>query len=271
MDWLDYRERLGVGFSDEKKFTYFKQKLYNFLNEIKGESSFYEYYEFCNLTGTSMNHNFSGTNDGFIRYDAIIHTIEEHNFSIVELLSYYIAFVNTIKSDLEKRKFYNALCAMLKESHIQFEIIEDKADYFVFPKGVTELDNALISAPLEWLKAYPESQKAFVEALKKYADVTEENASDVAEKFRKSLETFFQEFFGGRKSLENYKPDYGEFLKAQGVPKEISGNFETILQAYTNYINSYAKHRDATSDKILEYIMYQTGNIIRLLITLRQK
>lgn len=37
-----------------------------------------------------------------------------------------------------------------------------------------------------------------------------------------------------------------------------------------NYINNYAKHRDATSNRLLEYLMYQTGNIIRLLITLKQ-
>jgi hypothetical protein len=59
-------------------------------------------------------------------------------------------------------------------------------------------------------------------------------------------------------------------LKSQGVPKEVSGNFETLLQAYTSFMNNYAKHRDATSNRLLEYLMYQTGNIIRLLITLKQ-
>lgn len=63
---------------------------------------------------------------------------------------------------------------------------------------------------------------------------------------------------------------YGTYLKSQGVPKEVSGNFETLLQAYTSFMNNYAKHRDATSNRLLEYLMYQTGNIIRLLITLKQ-
>lgn len=99
---------------------------------------------------------------------------------------------------------------------------------------------------------------------------TSDNASDIADKFRKTLENFFQEFFGGNKSLENYKNTYGTYLKSQGVPKEVSGNFETLLQAYTSFMNNYAKHRDATSNRLLEYLMYQTGNIIRLLITLKQ-
>lgn len=273
MDWLDYRVKLGIGFSSEEKFTYFKRKLYNFIDEIDGKSSYSEYYEFCNLIGTSMNHNYpEGYDVDFdsIRYRTIISAVKERS-SFVDLLSYYIAFVNTTENKRAKAKLYNALCIMLKESHIQFEVIKDKDGYFVFPKGATELDSTLVSAPLEWLNTYPDSRKAFVKALKEYADATEETASDVADKFRKALETFFQEFFGGRKSLENYKAEYGSFLKAQGVPKEISGNYETILQAYANFMNNYAKHRNATSDKILEYIMYQTGNIIRLLIILKQK
>ena len=40
----------------------------------------------------------------------------------------------------------------------------------------------------------------------------------------------------------------------------------------TFYImNNYAKHHNKTSKNVLEYIMYQTGNIIRLLITLNQE
>ena len=36
-------------------------------------------------------------------------------------------------------------------------------------------------------------------------------------------------------------------------------------------MNNYAKHHNKTSRNVLEYIMYQTGNIIRLLITLKQE
>ena len=122
-----------------------------------------------------------------------------------------------------------------------------------------------------WLESYPKAHKAFIKALKGYSEASNDNASDVADLFRKALETFFQEFFGGGKSLENYKGDYGLYLKDYNVPKEISGNLETLLQAYTNYMNAFAKHRDATSDTVLEYLMYQTGNIIRLLITLKRE
>ena len=117
---------------------------------------------------------------------------------------------------------------------------------------------------------YPKAHSAFVKALREYADATTENASDIADKFRKALETFFQEFFKNDKALESNKSIYGNYLSEARVPKEIASNFETLLQIYCNFMNGYAKHHDKTELNVLEYLMYQTGNIIRLLITLKQ-
>ena len=279
VDWLDYREKLGIGFCDEEKFQYFKLKIFNVLNSVadstySGFMECDEYYEFCNTTGISLNLSYSSDYCGKERLNHCLSVIERTN-SLVTFLAYYIAFVNSTETKKSSGNrwnridFSNLLCRMLKETHIPFDLIENNEEYFVFPKGAEELDDALVSEPLNWLEDYPDAHKAFIKALKAYSEVNEDNASDVADLFRKTLETFFQEFFGGGKSLENYKSDYGAHLKTLGVPKEISGNLETLLQAYTNYMNNYAKHRDATSDTVLEYLMYQTGNIIRLLITLK--
>ena len=168
-----------------------------------------------------------------------------------------------------KEKLWQDVRRMLEDSHIQYDLLEDNDTFFIFPKGAKELDNALVSQPLEWLSNYPKSESAFVKALKLYADSSDLNASDVAEAFRKSLETFFQEFFNSDKSLENLKSEYGQFLKNCNVPAEISNNFQSLLNSYALFMNNYAKHHNKTSKNVLEYIMYQTGNIIRLLITLK--
>lgn len=34
MDFLDYREKLGIGCYDGEKFTFFLTKIFNFLNSI---------------------------------------------------------------------------------------------------------------------------------------------------------------------------------------------------------------------------------------------
>ena len=170
---------------------------------------------------------------------------------------------------VKSKDIFIFLQGTLQTLNISFELIKDSDGYFIFPKGAKELDDALVSQPLEWLKEYPLSHKTFIKALKDYTSATEETASEAADSLRKALETFFQEFFGGSKSLENYKSGYGGFLKDHGIPAELANNFQTLLDSYTNYNNNYAKHHDKTSLNALEYLLYQTGNIIRLLITLK--
>ena len=164
--------------------------------------------------------------------------------------------INSIEKNVDLRKLDNL-------------VVSYKKNKIFFPKGVEELDDALISQPLEWLKAYPNSEKAWSKTLREYAGSNGHNASDIADLTRKALESFFKEFFENNKTLENNKAEYGRYLKSQGVPAEISNNLETLLLAYTNYMNAYAKHHDKTEPKVLEYLLYQTGNIIRLLITIK--
>ena len=279
MDWIDYREKLGIGFCDEEKYKLFKQKILNVLNSLveddcSGCLERKEYFDFCNMTGTSLKTHY---NESYHNKERLEHCVSiiEHTTSLEELLAYYIALVNSVKTNKvlgnywTRIKFANLLRNMLTQAHIPFDLLEYNEEYFIFPKGVKEMDDALVSEPLHWLTNYPKAEKAYVNALKDYANADSDNASRIADSFRKTLETFFQEFFGGNAALENYKKQYGDYLKSHGVPKEISANFETLLQAYTNFMNNYAKHRDATSDTVLEYLKYQTGNIIRLLITLK--
>ena len=151
--------------------------------------------------------------------------------------------------------------------------MNDEDGIFIFPKGAKELDDALVSEPLEWLNAYPKSRTAFTKALKAYSEATPDNASSVADKFRKTLETFFQEFFGGGRSLERYVSDhtYEQYLDKCGVPSDMRDEFKNTVNAYAKFINNNAKHHDKTELNVLEYLMYQTGNIIRLLITLKRE
>ena len=276
MKWIDYRERLGLGFNDFEKYAMLKNKVNVFLEEFESTYSEDSYHSYAIMVGEPLL-NYSRPPIYGLKISLL-----EHTSALTDFLSKYIAFYNTY--DEEEEPYYgyggphiskNMILKYLKNSlndlNIQFEIFTDDDGVFVFPKGIVEFDNALVSDSLQWLSAYPAAEKAWCKALRAYAECNFQNASEVADKFRKALEAFFKEFFQTEKSLENCKPDFGSYLKLKSIPKEIAGNFETLLQAYTNYINNYAKHRDATSDKVLEYLMYQTGNIMRLLITLKQE
>lgn len=271
MNYLDYREKLGIGFNNKALEDYFFTRMSNFFELVEedflkiGVITAFQYY---NTIGESA----SKTWINFELTGILAHIKESMNIKV--FVSRYMVFMNLLTEDnngtFDKQYFLNALYNNLRASKIGFEIVEDDDGLFLFPKGAEEMDTALVSAPLQWLNAYPKAHAAFVKALKEYSEATPDNASDIADKFRKALETFFQEFFACDKSLENCKGLYGGYLKSQNVPSEISANFETLLQAYTNFMNGYAKHHDKTGLNVLEYIMYQTGNIMRLLISLRQ-
>ena len=276
MNWLDYREKLGIGFSNKERTAYFFTLMFNFLDltledrQIYRQISFSEYYEFCTITGTKTDSRYC--DDDY--YRGIVSVLRTKVSCLNDYLAHYCAFINCQTENenkpIEKSIYIKVICDNLQKARIPFDIIEDDG-VFVFPKGVPEFDQHLVSEPLEWLSSYPLAEKAWSKALREYAEAQEQDASNVADLFRKALETFFQEFFRNDKALENNKSEYGRYLKGQGVPSEISNNLETLVQAYIMFINNYAKHHDRTETKVLEYIMYQTGNIIRLMITLKQE
>lgn len=272
MKYLDYRKKLGIGFNDNQLEKFFLQRMKNYLEVIRSDET-YVYlanprmmFDYCNITGADFEN--MDTSDCL---DSIVEDITYVD-DIREFLAKYSVLLHLIKENQQEyRNLGDMLRHNLTEARIPYELLEDDDGLFVFPKGAQEMDNALVSEPLSWLQTYPKSHTAFTKALKEYSEATASNASDVADKFRKTLETFLREFFNNSAPLEKNKVEYGRYLKSRGVPAELTGNMETLLQAYANFMNGYAKHQDATSVNVLEYIMYQTGNIIRFLITLKQE
>lgn len=268
MRYVDYREKLGLGFNDADKTKMLFNKIIEFLKKVNNDYKLQEWlfgrndieYLFCQEVGESTYYG---------DYRDIMNSFQKEQ-SIAGIISKFIVLINlgTVEGS---KALIDLIKGYLESLNIPYELIEDEDGYFIFPKGAKELDDALVSEPLEWLSEYPQTQKEWIEALKVYSSLTDNNASDVADKFRKALERFFQEFFGKTKSLENLKSEYGAYLKVRGIPAEISNNFETLQKSYTDFMNNYAKHHNKTSKNVLEYIMYQTGNIIRLLITLKKE
>lgn len=264
MKWIEYREALGVSFSSIDKANMLSSKITALFDEIsdariQNEENVCRKY-FCDIGETK-----SGSY--YAWYEVKRNIVK--NKDVSGLISYTIAFSNAARKErMEQLGEYvlNELEVFLDELKLDHEIMRDDDGCFIFPKGAKELDEGNVNIPFEWLREYPLARKAMENALKSYANM--ELPSQVADLFRKALETFAQEFFGKPATLENLKLDFGKYLKGKGVPKELSGNFETVIQMYTNYMNNYAKHHDKTQREYLEFIMYQTGNIIRFVISL---
>ena len=111
------------------------------------------------------------------------------------------------------------------------------------------------------------AQKTFIIALKQYSEGI--YIRDVADNLRKALEAFLQEFLGNEKNLETNKNEICKYLGSQGVDAGISGLFQPLLNAYKNINDRIAKHNDAVDKKLLEFLLYQTGVLIRMVVVIK--
>ncbi len=264
MKWIDYREALGIGFSDLDKARMLEGKivaLFDGMDEV-----------YCHDENSICRQFFSDIGErnyeSYYSWYAVAKCITRE-CGIIRMISYTIAFSNAARRIREVTigdYVLQELKTFLDDLRLDYEIMNDEDGFFIFPKGAPELDEANVNRPFAWLQKFPLSRTAMEKALREYSNMV--SPSQVADLFRKTLETFGQEFFGKSASLENMKTDFGRYLKEKDVPKELVSNFETTLQMYTNFMNNYAKHHDLTERKLLEFIMYQTGNIIRFIISL---
>ena len=276
MDWIDYREKLGIGFNDTEKCQYFYTQITNSIGASislgVGGITVNEYRRFCDMTGSCIDCRFLDNYQECDRLSDCLRIIKNHKNVFSDYLSYFVGFINSldeIKGRLLNRSYFESLLAnCLKNAHIQYDLIEENGKIFVFPKGAEELDNALVSEPLTWLNDYPNTHKTYVIALKQYSDGV--YIRDVADNLRKALESFLQEFLQNSKNLETNKNEICRYLARQGVDAGISGLFQPLINAYKNINDRVAKHNDAVDAKLLEFLLYQTGILIRMVLTVKQ-
>lgn len=266
MNWIDYRKKLGIGFCDEDKMAMLTNKIVNLINYLcstLGASDYHSpsFIDYYTLVGeVPKNQNLSN----------ICESMKKAN-SMEDLISKYVAFSNTAHKHISNTNvvevIHNFLPSELCNLNIQYEVINDEDGTFVFPKGAKELDDALVSQPLEWLKDYPKAYKTFCIALKQYSEG--EYIRDTADNLRKALEEFLQEFLGNNKNLETNKNEICKWLGLQGVDSGISGMFQPLIGAYKNINDRIAKHNDMVDKKLLEFLLYQTGVLIRMVIVVK--
>lgn len=280
MDWIDYREKLGVGLYNDEKCKFCSSIILNKLDDlsaVRTEKLEFpdfmdfnavteeEYKLFCAETGTQYGDILSTPES------KIVKCLEENKSNFRCFLAYFVSFVNCLfdrENGIKKTELLEIATSSFAESKLKLAILKDEGNYFIFPKDAKELDNALISEPLEWLRSYPQAHKTYCIALKQYSDG--EFIRDTADNLRKALEEFLQEFLGNDKNLESNKVEICKYLGGQGVDAGISGLFQALINSYKNVNDRIAKHHDKVDAKLLEFLLYQTGILIRMVLSVKK-
>lgn len=270
MKWIDYREKLGIGFDDSQKFKMLCTILKNYVANVVGEN-FDEnsYLNYCQMIG-----------EEYLEYrepHEYLHDSLERSSSIKELVAKYIAFCNTYSveynvysySTIGKEQILRYLKDSLEKINIKYEVIEDQDGTFIFPMGAKELDDVLVSEPLEWLKDYPNARKTFINAIRQYSNG--QYIRDAADNLRKAFEDFLKEFLQNSNDLNKNKKEVELYLKEQNAAPQLITMLVSLISHYYLLNNEVAKHNDKIDSKYLEFLMYQTGVFIRMLIVVKKE
>ena len=267
MKLVDYRDMLGINLNSKQLFQNVQIKLINYLNHSDDIPEYSEdsLFDFCMAMGLP----FSEYEDAY-EFEPISDILETNCSNIKELVICFISFIHTFDTtEDEKLKLVKTLQKYLSESNNEYEIYQDQDGYYLFPIGAEILDKNLVSEPLLWLDDYPQTKKIFSIALKQYSEKV--FIRDTADNFRKALEDFFKEFLQNSKNLENNIPLIGAYLKENGASEEIAKILVGLVNLYSTLNNKIAKHHDNVDSKFLEFLMYQTGLFIRMLIIVKRE
>ena len=267
MRWVDYREKLGIGFNDSQKFRMLSSMLQNFIrNVVADHYDERSYFNYCQTVGEiykDYNYPYQHLQDSL----GVCKSTEE-------LVAKYIAFYNTYSDSyqisydaVEKSRVLRCLKESLEKLNIKYEIYEDEDGLFVFPLGAKELDVALVSEPLEWLNGYPNARKTYEIALQQYSEG--QYIRDVADNLRKAFEEFLKEFLHNNNDLNKNKKEVEAYLKSQNAAPQLITMLTTLISHYYLLNNEVAKHNDKVDEKYLEFLLYQTGVFIRMLIVVQ--
>ena len=175
-----------------------------------------------------------------------------------------IFWMETLEED-DKTHFLQYIQDDIVTTGVPLKVKKTKTDVLFYPAGAKLLDEKLVNDNLDWLAEYPESYETFKSALQEFE--TKGKERDVVDKLRLSLELLLKNILQNKKSLENQEKEIGSYLKAKNVSAEISNMFWKILDYYSKYQNSKAKHGNTVPTDEVEFILYLTGTFMRFLLT----
>ena len=142
MDWLDYRQALGLSFNDDQKKNLFIKRIEVFMRSGK-RYSFTERDEiaFAYMIGEDYlpsdrkSFNFC-LDEELVGLQKVWPYLKKHTDNFLDFLATLVAFINTYKGkNPDKIAVFSAIKGALNDCHIDFEIVKDSDGDFISPKA----------------------------------------------------------------------------------------------------------------------------------------
>lgn len=285
-----FRKRWNASWDEAAIFSQFKNRLLflidKFLSRVLIDKSLLNQYAYyCGLaapysaTGKDFLLMFNLNQEG-LRGTIVYKTISD-SITPIQLawhLQNLFLVLNTIPQSKRTSEvefmlfsFFNEFNDLLDASpSVQIRISKTKKGITVYPAGVRLMDEGLVNDNLTGLQDYPESLKAFEQALSIYLSGDKPKYRNLIDNLRVAIEQLLCKVLNNQKSLENQSKELDDWLEKHNVHKQIRNLYgQFLFGPYTALQNDVAKHGDEEllTDEI-EYLIYQTGTFMRLIIQL---
>ncbi len=264
-----FHKRWSIDLSDDERWDEFRVRTINsFMSTLYIEFERWSKIdlEFCSLVGIHQ----AQMHDAFTGLITKPTELATYNFFIQERNHKKFFFGIEALSWMEKttgearKKFLEEVKLNINITGIPVEFKITNNEITTYPAGAKLLDERLVNDNLDWLIEYPNVYKLFTLSLSRIGVKGKER--EVLDNLRLSLETLLKEILGNSKSLEKQKSELGGYLKTQGISTEISNLFWQVLDYYTKYQNNNVKHSDNVNPDEVEFLLYLTGTMMRLIL-----
>ena len=248
----------------------------NYLNSIpEYYNRKYEISDFCSeieiqLGLCSSNNDY----DDFSRTKLfrMLNSLDLNTKENYNLFMYFIEIVLNYEyvhfEDEEINSFIIRIAEVLKISNANVMVCKNGNNYELYPMDTEFLSGALIVDALSWLDEFEQSKKSFAKAVR--IKRTESNYRGIIDELRLSIELLFKQLFKNEKSLENQTENIGKYFKENNISIEISNMYIKLMDLYTKFNNNNAKHNDNIKEIEIDYMIYLTGNFIRLIVLIEK-
>ena len=153
---------------------------------------------------------------------------------------------------------------------VSFQIYTKDKQVTLYPLGDDFLDTGIINYTLSGLEAYPNAAKEFEAALKIYMEGDTSRYRNLLDNLRFAYEQLLKKVLGDR-SLENQKNELLKYLDKKILHKEVRQLHHALFLKYIEYQNDAVKHGEKFSLDEVEFMIYLTGNFIRLILQLENE
>lgn len=248
----------------------------NYLNSISEYySREYEISRFCSDVEIQLG--VRASNDQYADFSRtklfrMLNSLDLNTKENYNLFMYFIEIVLNYEyvhfEDEEINSFIIRIAEVLKISNANVMVCKNGNNYELYPMDTEFLNGALIVDVLSWLDEFEQSKKSFAKAIR--TKRTESNYRSIIDELRLSIELLFKQLFKNEKSLENQTENIGRYFKENNISIEISNMYIKLMDLYTKFNNNNAKHNDNIKEIEIDYMIYLTGNFIRLIVLIEK-